>query len=129
MSTAFTERRFTYCECANGTLNVDGTYTEGAVSVRTVAGTVQPMSFKECLAFSDGSRNTGFVKVYSNEKLESRTRGGNAGGFVALGGEIFRLTAEQAYQNAVMAHWKYIGNMVPESEIPEAVRAALLEAA
>jgi hypothetical protein len=87
------------------------------------------MSFKECLAFSDGSRNTGFVKVYSNEKLESRTRGGNAGGFVALGGEIFRLTAERAYQNAVMAHWKYIGNMVPESEIPEAVRAALLEAA
>lgn len=129
MSTAFPEKNFTYCECSAGSYGTDGTYVDGALSVRNVSGTVQPMSFKECLAFSDGSRNTGFIKVYSNEKLESRTRGKNAGGFVALGGEIFRLTAEQAYQNAVMAHWKYVGCMVPENEIPSGVKEALLGAA
>lgn len=129
MSTAFTEKNFVYAQCATGTNGIDGKYVDGALSVRTVSGTVQPMSFKECFAFSDGSRNTGYVKVYSNEKLESRTRGGNAGGFVALGGEVFRLTAEQAYLNGIMSHWKYVGCMVPDKEIPSGVKEALLGAA
>jgi len=125
MPTAFGNRSFAYAECAAGTYGADGLWVEGSVSTRTVVGTVQPMSFKECLAYSDGSRNTGYVKVYSGEKLESRTRGGNAGGFVALGGEVYRLTQEQAYQNGVMAHWRYVGCMVPEEEIPEGLREAL----
>lgn len=129
MSTAFPEKSFRYACCADGVWATDGSYVEGSVTSRVVSGTVQPMSFKECLAFSDGSRNTGFVKVYSNEKLESRTRGANAGGFVELGGEVFRLTAEQAFLNGIMPHWKYVGCMVPDSEIPTAVKTALQEAA
>ncbi len=124
MSTAFTDRSFIYAECSGGSYQADGTYSEGSVSTRTVTGTVQPMSFKECLAFSDGSRNSGYVKIYCNEKLSARERGESSGGFVKYGGEIYRLTSAQAYQNGVMSHWKYAACLVPEKEIPQAIAEA-----
>ena len=126
MSTAFPEKSFLYADCEGGAYQSDGTYLEGALSTRTVSGTIQPMSFKECLAFSDGSRNSGYVKIYCNEKLNARERGESSGGFVSYGGEIFRIVAEQAYQNGIMAHWRYVANLVPANEIPQAVAEAFV---
>lgn len=125
MSTAFPERTFTYAECSEGAWQPDGSYSEGAVVVRCVSGTVQPMSFKECLAVSDGSRNSGYVKIYCNERLSARERGESSGGFVKYGGEFFRVVSEQVYQNAVMAHYKYVAGLVPGKELPASVVEAL----
>ena len=125
MSTAFANRTFVYVECSAGAYQTDGTYLEGSATQRTVNGTIQPMSCKETLDYSDGSRNTGLVKVYSNERLTSRTRGEGSGGFVSLGGIIYRLTDEMIYQNSVMSHWKYIGCLVPENEVPASVSQIL----
>lgn len=121
MSTAFANRTFVYVECSAGAYQTDGSYLEGPTTQRTVNGTIQPMSCKETLAYTDGSRNTGLVKVYSNERLSSRTRGEGSGGFVSIGGIVYRLADEMIYQNSVMSHWKYIGCMVPENEIPASV--------
>lgn len=124
MSTAFPERSFVYAECSEGAFQPDGTFAEGPASTRTVSGTVQPMSFKECMAISDGSRNSGYVKIYCNERLSARERGESSGGFVKYGGEIFRLVSEQVFQNAIMAHFKYVAGLVPEKELPASVAEA-----
>lgn len=122
MSTAFTDRNFIYYEFSDGKPAMDGTYSEGPFSSRTVSGTVQPMTGREALAYADGSLNGGLVKVYSNERLNARTRGRHSGGFVVYGGGVYRIVDEIPYQNGVMSHWKYVASLVQGDDVPEPLR-------
>lgn len=100
----------------------DGSYVPGTFSVRTVRGTVQPMSGMETVPAVAASRNTGTAKVYSSERLEFRREGENAGrGYVRLGGALYELVDELPNRNGLIDHWKYIACLVPPSQVPEAL--------
>lgn len=126
MSTVL-DREFIYAECADGSYNSEGEWVPGAVSYRTVRGTVQPMTGKECLAYSGGSRNSGLVSVFSSEILKSRTQGGNEGGYVRLGACVYQLENEQILQllDEDVDHIEYTGCLVPEKDIPDGIKDAL----
>ena len=63
--------------------------------------------------------------VYPSEQLKCRTRGGNDGGYVKHGSFIYQLVSEQYYPHLKnIDHWKYVGEMVPEEELPEEIQEA-----
>ena len=125
MATLF-NKQFRYVELSAGAYNASGVYEHGAVVVdKMVHGTVQSATYKEQIPAVTGSRNTGNVDVYSSEALKCRTRGGNDGGYVKHGSYIFQLVSEQYYPHLKnIDHWKYVGEMVPEDELPEAIKEA-----
>lgn len=125
MATLF-NKNFRYVELSNGNYNASGIYEHGAIVVdKTVHGTVQSATYKEQIPAVTGSRNTGNVDVYSSEALKCRTRGGNDGGYVKHGSFIYQLVSEQYYPHLKnIDHWKYVGEMVPEDELPEAIKEA-----
>lgn len=92
----------------------------GEKSVRTVRGTVQPLNGKETIPAAAASRNTGTVKIYSTERLDFRAEDGTGLGYVRCGGFLYELVDELPYQNLPrITHWKYIGCLVPPSQVPE----------
>lgn len=125
MATLF-NKEFLYVELTEGDYDTDGTYSHGdVVSSRTVRGTVQSATYKEQIPAVTGTRNTGNVDVYSSEQLKCRTRGGNDGGYVKHGSFIYQLVSEQYYPHLKnIDHWKYVGEMVPEEELPEDIQEA-----
>ena len=127
MATLF-NKKFRYIELADGSY-VDGDYVHGSVSSdRMVRGTVQSATYKEQIPAVTGSRNTGNVDVYSSEALKCRTSGGNDGGYVKHGSHIYQLVSEQYYPHLRgIEHWKYVGEMVPSNELPQAVAEAFAQ--
>jgi hypothetical protein len=124
MPTAF-GKSFKYAELSNGAYNTSGIWVDGTISSRTVEGTIHSMTAKETLSYSQGSRNTGLVKVISDEALSSRTQGGNEGGYVVYGNNIYQLENEMPFLNEVFSHYEYVGCLVPKSEIPASVSVVL----
>lgn len=123
MATVF-NMHFKYVELTAGSYNASGIYEHGGtVSSRMVHGTLQSASYKERIASITGARNTGNIDVISSESLKPTTRDGNDGGYVKFGSQIYQLVSEQYYPHLRnIKHWKYIAEMVPEDEIPQAVK-------
>lgn len=123
MATVF-NMSFRYVELSDGHYNESGDYVHGGeVSVREVRGTLQSASYKERLAAVTGSRNTGNIDVISSEALKPSTRGGNDGGYVKFGSQIYQLVSEQYFPHLRnITHWKYVAEMVPQEEVPESVK-------
>lgn len=92
----------------------------GEKESRMVRGTVQSLNGTETVPAVAASRNTGTVKIYSSERLDFRAEDGTGIGYVRCGGRLYELVDELPYQNlAKIKHWKYIGCLVPPSQIPE----------
>lgn len=125
MATLF-NKEFRYVELSAGAYGTDGLYSHGEKVVdKMVRGTVQSATYKEQIPAVTGTRNTGNVDVYSSEQLKCRTRGGNDGGYVKHGSYIFQLVSEQYYPHLKnIDHWKYVGEMVPDEELPDAIKEA-----
>lgn len=124
MATLFNSN-FRYIELSEGRWNDDGAYEKGVVSVRNVRGTVQTMNAQDAAPYADGSRNLGFVKVYSSERLNARKEGGNQGGFVFLDGNFFQLLDSMPNINNVISHYKYVAGLMDSDSVPEEVKAAV----
>jgi len=124
MATLF-NKSFRYVELTDGHYE-HGDYVHGALSVdRMVHGTVQSATYKEQIPAVTGTRNTGNVDIYSSDKLTCRTHGGNDGGYVCFGGNIYQLVSEQYYPHLRgIEHWKYVAEMVPAEEVPQEVKEA-----
>lgn len=128
MATLF-NKNFRYVELVDGHYDTAGDYVHGSVSSdRMVRGTVQSSTYKEQIPAITGSRNTGNVDVYSSEALKCRTQGGNDGGYVKHGNNIYQLVSEQYYPHLKnIDHWKYVCEMVPECELPQLVKEAFAQ--
>ena len=124
MATLF-NKQFRYIELVDGHYE-HGDYVHGELTVdKMVHGTVQSATYKEQIPAITGSRNTGNVDIYSSEKLTCRTHGGNDGGYVNFGGNIYQLVSEQFYPHLRgIEHWKYVAEMVPAEEVPQEVTEA-----
>lgn len=117
---------FRYVELPAPYYNERGDYVhDGDPVVREVHGSLQSATYKERIAALTGSRNTGNIDVISSEQLVPSTRGGNDGGYVKFGSNIYQLVSEQYYPHfRGISHWKYVAEMVPADEIPEKVKGA-----
>lgn len=124
MATVF-NRAFEFVRLPQPTYDLRGNVVvDGQKEVRSVRGTVQPLNGKETIPAIAASRNTGTVKIYSSERLDFRAEDGTGLGYVRCGGYLYELVDELPYQNlGPIKHWKYIGCLVPPSQIP----AQLLE--
>lgn len=123
MRTLF-NRSFKYLELGTGSYSDTGDYIPGGLSVRTVRGTVQTMTAQECEPYIDGSRNSGFVKIYASERLEARKEGGNAGGFVFYDGNCFQLLDSMPNLNRVISHHKYVAALIERDNVPAEIKEA-----
>lgn len=128
MATVF-DMYFKYVELPAGQYDESGNYVHtDTPSVRMVHGTLQSASYKERIAAITGTRNTGNIDVISSESLVPSTRGGNDGGYVKFGSQIYQLVSEQYYPHfRGISHWKYVAEMVPDDEVPDAVKEAFEE--
>lgn len=119
---------FKYVELTAGSYNDSGNYEHGeTLTTRIVHGTLQSATYKERIAAVTGARNTGNIDVISSESLKPTTRDGNDGGYVKFGSQIYQLVSEQYYPHLRgIKHWKYVAEMVPEDEIPQAVQEAFV---
>lgn len=124
MATLF-NKQFRYIELKDGHYE-HGDYVHGSMTVdKMVHGTIQSATYKEQIPAITGTRNTGNVDIYSSEMLTCRTHGGNDGGYVNFGGKIYQLVSEQYYPHLRgIEHWKYVAEMVPAEEVPQAVTEA-----
>lgn len=123
MATVFA-RTFRYCELVKPYFDSEGNAVSETKSERTVRGTIQPVTGEEAIAYSEGSRNTGMVKVYSSERLAARTQdGAEAIGYIQQGGYWYEIVDELVFCNLPnITHWKYIASKIPPAQIPEALR-------
>ncbi|MBO5531652.1 MAG: hypothetical protein J5977_04245 [Fibrobacter sp.] len=123
MATLFA-RTFTYHEMSKPTLDSFGNMVEGTFTTRTVRGTIQPVTGEEAIAYQEGGRNTGVVKIYSSERLAARTQEGTeAIGYVNQGGFWYEITDELVFGNLPkITHWKYIACKVPAAQVPKGLQ-------
>lgn len=124
MATLF-NRNFDYYEFSKGDFDVSGFYVNGEISKRTVRGTVQTMTAQECESYQDGSRNSGYVKIYSSEKLQARKEGGFVGGFVLLAGNVYQILDEMPNLNDLIPHFKYVACFMDKDIWPKELKAIL----
>lgn len=101
-----------------------GNELQADVTTRSVRGTVQPLNGKETVPAVALSRNAGTVKVYSSERLDFRSEDGTGLGYVRCAGVLYELVDELPNVNGLIDHWKYIACMVPQSQVPEALKEA-----
>ena len=124
MSTLF-GRAFLVASVAGVTYSADGSMVEGAVTTRTVRGTIQSITAKDTLAFEMGSRDTGKVKVYCSERLSAREQGTAEGDYIAYAGRIYQLFVDMPYLNGLIPHYKYFAELCPVASVTAGVAEAL----
>lgn len=117
MGTLFNRHFDFYLEDGAG-YSQDGSYSAGTFSASSVRGTVQPVTGDDVVPDAVASRNTGTVKVYSDERLRFRTKGDDARGYVKHGGRVYELVAEMPNTCAVITHYKYFACLVPSDQVP-----------
>jgi hypothetical protein len=115
-------RSFEFVRLGRPTVDMRGNAVPGEKTTRTVRGTVQPFNGKETVPAVALSRNTGTVKVYSSERLDFRSEDGNGLGYVRCGGFLYELVDELPNLNGLIDHYKYVGCLVPPSQIPDALK-------
>ena len=89
----------------------DGRYVEGAATLGTVIGTVQPMPARENVGFRDavpGRVDFGRVRVYSRTPLKSPVEGDTRGDIVHYEGGRYEIIKDITHQNRIIPHYKYI---------------------
>ena len=125
MSTVF-DFKFRYAEATPGHYDSEGNYVEGAVSSREVQGSLQSMTSKQVLAYTNGARTTGSIEIYSSERLNGRNRGGSDGGFVMFEDEIYRIENEQSYRHIDgIEHYRYTASIAADGDVSNAIREEL----
>ena len=123
MATLFA-RTFTYHETVKQGFDSFGNPVAAPFTERTVRGTIQPITGEEAIAYQEGGRNTGIVKIYSSERLAARTQEGTqAIGYVNQGGFWYEITDELVFGNLPkITHWKYIACKVPAAQVPKGLQ-------
>lgn len=121
MATLF-DRKFEAITEESPGYDLDGSYVPGELSVRTVRGTIQPITGNETIPAKAASRNTGTVKIYSTERLAFRNRDGDSRGYVRKAGALYEIVDELPNTNDLINHWKYVACLVSDTEMPEGLK-------
>jgi len=107
---ALTYRRYSLTDAGYGRFTK--TYTIGAFK-----GSVQPAIGKEIDSLEVGRRDLGKRKIYSSEQLKVSTEGKVfSGDVVEWQGDLYEIISEGKFQNDLINHYKYIGELRSEAE-------------
>jgi hypothetical protein len=93
---------------------INGIYVPGTTTTSQFIGSVQPMSGKEVMSLPVGRQDTGKVKIYSNTQLPVSTQGDTdiePGAIVSWQGQNWEVIQELGFQNGIIPHYKYIGEL------------------
>lgn len=117
-------RTFQYHEMSKPVFDSHGNAVPGEMSVRTVRGTIQPVTGQELVPYMEGGRNTGVVKIYSSERLAAKSQDGKGAiGYVEQGGTWYEIVDELVFGNLPkITHWKYVACKIPAAQVPEGLR-------
>lgn len=94
---------------------VGGRWT-GTSTPTNVTGSVQPLTGKDTQFLPENRRDTGLVKVYSNEPLSMSIEGSETPGDIVIwSGKKWEVFQELAYENGLIPHYKYLAAYVGEA--------------
>ena len=94
------------------TFTVDKGKGEKSETASTFIGDVQPVTGKDLQALPELQTDVGLIKVYSNSQLNVSEQGtSNSGDIVLWQGKRWELVKELPYQNDLIEHFKYIGEL------------------
>lgn len=80
----------------------------------TIIADVQPMTGEEINNLNIGRENVGKIKIYYNDELNITKEGTDIiGDIVEWNGEDYELIAKLNYDNNLINHYKYIGELRP----------------
>jgi len=95
-----------------GGYNSDGIWLSGSDIENIFMGSVQPLTWKEVQSLNIGRKDTGKVKVYSDTQLPVSNEGGDIkGAVISWQNKKWELIDEASYQNDLINHYKYIGEL------------------
>ncbi len=106
-----------------GVMGEDGYYKPGSTSEMTIRASVQPLNTNEyTLVAAEGSRNVGYVKIYTDVPLQTEKEiGWNEGmseaDILLWQNRHYKVVQCDAYQSNVINHYKSIAKEVmPDDE-------------
>jgi hypothetical protein len=83
----------------------------------TFTGSVQPLTAKELQFLTEGRRDIGLMKVYSNTPLSVSVEGSNTPGDVVLwAGRKWEIIRELVFANDIINHYKYIAALFNDGD-------------
>lgn len=108
------DKKIDYLQVTLADADDDGRYERDEVPA-TFQGNVQPMSGKETESLNIGRENEGFVKIYTNVRLNVASEKTNKPGDVVIWqGQQWEILDEQVYQNGLLNHYKYIAQFLKD---------------
>lgn len=98
-----------------------GRWVPGSSQLVAIVGSVQPVTGKDTEFLPENRRDTGLVKVYSNEPLEVSHEGGTSRGDVVIwAGKRWEVVQELVYANGLIDHYKYLAAYIgPQEQEPQ----------
>lgn len=89
-----------------------GRYIKDQAVESTIVADVQPMTGKEITDLNIGRKNVGKIKIYYNSELNIAQEDTNiTGDIIEWGGNDYELIAKLTYNNNLINHYKYIGEL------------------
>lgn len=86
-----------------------GRWVPGLSQLVAIVGSVQPVTGKDTEFLPENRRDTGLVKVYSNEPLQVSIEGGDSRGDVVIwAGKRWEVVQELVFANGLIDHYKYL---------------------
>jgi hypothetical protein len=102
----------------SGGSRVKGRWVAGAYTEETITGRVRHFTAYEILSLPDGKANTGNVKVFSNDPLNTSEDGGDAfGDIVFWEGRYYEVVRESHKPQGVISHYRYEAEFRQPEEI------------
>lgn len=90
-----------------------GRWVPGLSQLVAIVGSVQPVTGKDTEFLPENRRDTGLVKVYSNEPLQVSIEGGDSRGDVVIwAGKRWEVVQELVFANGLIDHYKYLAAYV-----------------
>lgn len=93
---------------------VDGRWVDETTTTTNLTADIQPMSGEEVESLNIGDRNLGKIKIYCDDVLNiSDETTGQKGDIITwdANGENYEVISEQVYNNGLIEHIKYIGEL------------------
>jgi hypothetical protein len=98
-------REFTIKQKVAGTV-VDGAFIEGAVTTSTIQASLQPLKPEDIQQLPEGRRNSKVSFIITSTRLNLVTSANPD--IVVVDSEDYEVDKEEAWQNNVINHYKYL---------------------
>lgn len=110
---SYFQKQYTVTRTAPGNY-VDGTFVGGSTTTFPIKASAQPLKPEVIQEYNFGRRNSKFMFLFTETKLQvvtAATGAGNPGAIqdmVSFAGEMYNVEKEEIWSNNVIPHYKYL---------------------